>query len=164
MTCLNAIRPLYERAGRETEVLILDPDVRDVDMLLAAIARPMTVVRLSRDGDPLGQIVTALAGTGPVDRLHILAHGAPGALLIAGTRLAAAAIAAAPERMRLLRGSLAGDAEIALWSCDVAAGAGGNDTLYGGDGLDTLYGGQAGDTPAPPRLGARLRLAPGGVR
>ncbi|WP_051284920.1 DUF4347 domain-containing protein, partial [Nisaea denitrificans] len=102
--------------------LFVDPDVRDCAELLADVAPSITVVRLAKDGDPLGQIAAALAGERDLSSLHILSHGEPGALLLAGIPVDAALLEQSEGRLRAIREALADDADLALYGCSVAAG------------------------------------------
>jgi len=109
------------------EILFVDPDVADVDILLAGLARPVRLVRLCRDGDPLGQIAVALAGERDIARLSILAHGEPGALRLAGVRVDRGRLIANTGLLNAIRSALAADAVVALHACAVAAGPEGAD-------------------------------------
>ena len=64
-----------------------------------------------------------MAGRQNVSALHILSHGAPGALALSGQRIDAATLAARPALMAAIRGALSDDSEIVLYGCSVAQGA-----------------------------------------
>src|SRR5690606_13054326 len=83
------------------------------------------VVHLSPSGDALGQIADRLAGRRDVAALHILGHGEPGALLLAGERIDAVALAAGAEALAGIAAALAGNATVTLYGCSVAAGSAG---------------------------------------
>ena len=102
--------------------LFVDPDIRDESKLLADIAPSITVVRLAKDGDPLGQMAAALAGERDLSSLHILSHGEPGALLLAGARVDAVLLAQSEGRLRAIRDALSDDADLVLYGCSVAEG------------------------------------------
>ena len=121
MNPLSVSRSLEDKRPRE--FLFVDPDVADPDILLAGLARPFAIVRLAREGDPLGQIAAALAGEREVEALHLLSHGAPGGMQLSGQMVDAAALAARPALPGSIRDALADDAEIVLYGCSVAEGA-----------------------------------------
>ncbi|WP_323798198.1 DUF4347 domain-containing protein, partial [Nisaea sp.] len=102
--------------------LFVDPDVQDCAELLTDVAPSITVVRLAKDGDPLGQIAAALAGERDLSSLHILSHGEPGALLLAGTTVDTALLTQSEGRLRAIREALADDADLVLYGCSVGAG------------------------------------------
>jgi Ca2+-binding RTX toxin-like protein len=117
--------------------LFVDPDVRDSAELLAGIAPSITVVHLAKDGDPLGQMAAALAGERGLSSLHILSHGEPGALLLAGIQVDTALLAQSEGRLRAIREALADDADLVLYGCSIAAGDQGRDFITA---LETGFG------------------------
>ncbi|MEQ9333927.1 DUF4347 domain-containing protein, partial [Thalassobaculum sp.] len=84
-----------------------------------------TVVLLRRGIEPLGQIAAVLGGATGVRRLHVLSHGAPGCLRLAGRDIDRHALLAHPSILAAMRGALAGGGEMILYGCSVAAGASG---------------------------------------
>ena len=114
-----------------SEVLIVDGAIQGFDLLVNGLARPMPVVQLLRGRSPLGQIAHAMAGLRGIDRLHIVAHGGPGLLSLAGYRFDRHAFGNEDEMRALeaIRDSLRADACIALWACGVAEGQEGRDFI-----------------------------------
>lgn len=108
------------------ELLVLDPAVPDAAALLAS-ARPCRVARLTAAGgsDPVG---AALAAAGPVAALHLVSHGAPGQLTIAGETLDAAALARFGRRWRR---HLAPRATVVLYGCEAGRGRAGRALVRG---------------------------------
>jgi Ca2+-binding RTX toxin-like protein len=106
------------------EFLFVDPDVRDSHLLLAALTRQVTVVHLTRDHDPLAQIATALAGELDLTGLHILSHGAPGALGFAAGLVDADTLSRSAHLLTAIRSSLSDEASVVLYGCSVAADGG----------------------------------------
>ncbi|WP_193186591.1 DUF4347 domain-containing protein [Nisaea sediminum] len=102
--------------------LVVDRGVRDSDILLAERDPSFQVIRLEKDGDPLGQIAVALAGERDVASLHILSHGEPGALILANTRVDTEILGRSSKYLDAIRSSLAWDADIVLYGCSVGAG------------------------------------------
>jgi len=104
------------------EMLIADAAVTDLHILLAGLA-PGVRSRLIQPGeDGLGAIFDALAQPG-LTRLHLLGHGAPGAIVLGGRQLGEgdfrraagvnvnAAVNTAPRQL-----------DIAFWSCHTGSG------------------------------------------
>ncbi len=112
-------------AGTDKELLIIDVGVEDSDLLIAGLVRPMEVVFLEAGKEPLGQIAQALSSRFGTQSLHILAHGEPGALSLAGVTVDTAYIQAHAFAMSTIRFALAQAPELALWACSVASGASG---------------------------------------
>jgi len=104
------------------ELLIVDGDVKDVDILLTGLARPMDVIHLEFGLDPMGQIARALTSRFGTKKLHILAHGKPGALALAGVQVDTAYLAACRDALNTIKFALAQPSSMSLWSCSVAAG------------------------------------------
>lgn len=141
--------------GRADEVLIVDPGVDDADILLAGLAQPMRVVRLVYGADPLRQIAAALAGERSVKALHVLSHGMPGALLLAGERIDVAALTVRPGVLPGIAAALVPDALMVLYGCSVAAGPGGGQFLdYLESALDVTVAASVGPVGAPACGGA----------
>ena len=107
------------------ELMFVDPGVMDADVLLAGLARPIEVVRLPVAGDALAMIATAMTEGGPVGRLHILAHGASGAVMLSGQRIDAAMLAQATDAMAMIGDAMMPGAEIMLYACHAGGGADG---------------------------------------
>ena len=103
------------------EILIVDQHVEANEILLAGLARPIEIVALEPYLPPIEQIATILANHPGIETLHILAHGEPGALALAGQMLGTADLAHQSAALASIKDSLAASAEIALWACSVAA-------------------------------------------
>ncbi len=103
-----------------SEILFVDRDVADVSTLLAGLRPGVEVVRLPHQGDPITAMALTLCGRRDIAAVHILSHGAPGALALSGKRFDAAAFAARPALTEAIREALAESAEIILYGCSVA--------------------------------------------
>src|SRR5688572_16958121 len=82
---------LHAQAGRamrgeETtrSVVVLDDAVSDPCAFLRVVPPGFAVVRLGPSADPLGSLLRALGGAPLCSSLHIVSHGRPGALMLAG--------------------------------------------------------------------------------
>jgi Ca2+-binding RTX toxin-like protein len=107
-------------ALRRNRCLVVDADVADEDILLAGAAPGTHVLRL-QPGEGLARIAFEAARCGPIDELHLIAHGRPGAVLLGGGEISAETWQAHASSFASLRGALAGGT-LLLWSCDVTSG------------------------------------------
>lgn len=119
-------------AGAETEtveqprsLVLLDPGVENSAALLDGLPRRAGVVELPPDSDPIGAITQALRLYPDVAELHVVSHGEPGALLLAGKRIDEAALAAREEELRAWFDNRANPPAIVLYGCSSAAGESG---------------------------------------
>jgi Ca2+-binding RTX toxin-like protein len=106
-------------AVRRDRWLVVDADVADADILLAGAAPDTHVVRL-RPGEGLARIAAEAARCGPIDELHLIAHGRPGAVLLGGGEISLETWQAHASSFASLRAALAGGS-LLLWCCDLAA-------------------------------------------
>jgi VCBS repeat-containing protein len=122
-----------------TQILFIDPAVSDIDMLLAAVDPATEIVRLSADRDGLVQIAEALDGRSDVGAVHIVSHGAPGALMLGSGTVDEASLADHATELATIREALAEGADLLLYGCNVAEGTAGRDfiaALAGATGAD----------------------------
>lgn len=112
-----------------TSILFIDAAVADSDALLANVDPSTEVVRLSADRDGLAQIAEALAGREGVAAVHIVSHGAPGALTLGSSTVDAAALDAHAAELATIRDALADGADLLLYGCNVAEGEAGQDFI-----------------------------------
>ncbi|MEM8641309.1 MAG: DUF4347 domain-containing protein [Cyanobacteria bacterium P01_G01_bin.54] len=98
-----------------TALVVIDPRVPAPQSLLAGLRPGATALLLDPHQDGVVQITAALA-QGHYNRLHLVAHGAPGALRLGSSQLSLATLPA--YRQSLLEW---GVAEIWIYGCNVAA-------------------------------------------
>ena len=95
----------------------------------ANISADTQVIYLQPGADPLAQITAALAGTKGVQSVQIFTHGSSGQLDVgpdgSATVIDAQTLVADNSELAKWNRSLAPDAVIAIYGCDVAAGKGG---------------------------------------
>jgi|GEM_PF-2955418 len=97
------------------EILIADADLADLHILLDGLA-PHVAVHLVQSGDDgVASIFDALANPA-LDKLHLLAHGTPGGIVLGGKEIRAA------DFLGRYDGSAQRDLDIAFWSCRTGAG------------------------------------------
>ncbi len=118
MTNYKAVYGFDREAARE--LLIIDPDVKDVEILLDELSPSVEIVYLNKCQNPLFQIAQALASHTRIETVHILAHGSPGMLHLGGVDVDEAYLHTQEGMLTAINALLADDAEIALWACSVA--------------------------------------------
>ena len=62
------------------EIAFIDPGIPDLDIFLAGLRPGLEAVVLSSERAAPKQIADALRGWADLDAIHIVAHGAPGAI------------------------------------------------------------------------------------
>ena len=113
-------------AGAEKPcLLVVDPAVEDVSALLRDRRVGVELCELAPGGRALDQVADRLAGRRGIGSLHILCHGEPGALRLAGERVDLAVLDARPGALSTIAEALAADAEVVLYGCSVAQGPSG---------------------------------------
>ncbi|SDG34340.1 MULTISPECIES: DUF4347 domain-containing protein [Thalassobaculum] len=103
-------------------VLVIDPDVRDADCLIADLGNDVDILLLVPDRSGLGQIADFLAGRHDVPSLHILSHGRPGTLMLAGSRIDLAALVLSHKTLESIAAALGEAPSVVLYGCSVLAG------------------------------------------
>lgn len=106
------------------EIVFIEDNVPDLDTLLHGFGAGKEVVVLDARADGLQQIVDALQGRSGIDALHIISHGAAGALNLGALTLDAASLNAHGAELQAIGASLKPGADILLYGCDVGAGQG----------------------------------------
>lgn len=120
MTSFEASRMI--NSTQSSELLVIDAAVSDSALLVDGLRPGIEVLHLAAGGRGLEQIAAHLAGRRGVTALHILSHGEPGALLLAGDRIDLPALAMRHGVLSDLAETLAADASVVLYGCSVAAG------------------------------------------
>ncbi|MBU2090512.1 MAG: DUF4347 domain-containing protein, partial [Alphaproteobacteria bacterium] len=109
------------------KLLVVDGALSAATDLIDGRLADFDVACLSSKETPLAQIAALVERMGPLSDLHILSHGEPGALHLAGAVVDAAALADAADALRRIAACLTPDAEVLLYGCSVASGAIGRD-------------------------------------
>lgn len=109
------------------EIVFIENNVPDIDTLIRSVGAGKDIVILEAASDGLAQIVAALAGRSGVDAIHIISHGAAGALNLGALTLDAANLNAHDTALQAIGASLAPGGDILLYGCKVGAGAAGDD-------------------------------------
>jgi hypothetical protein len=110
-------------AGRQ--VVFFESDVADFRVLEQGLAANTDAVILDAGGDGLAQMAAYLDGHTGLAAIHIVSHGAPGALELGTVALDEQALKTDAADMQTLAAALAPGGDLVLWGCDVAAGPAG---------------------------------------
>ena len=119
-------------ASDETSLVIIDAAVDQFDRLVAAVADGSGIVVLAADRDGIDQISEHLRRYDRLQSVHIVSHGSPGRLALGNGTLDHDSIRSRHVELRSWTKSLAADADILLYGCNVAQ--------KGGERLATLLG------------------------
>ncbi|MEP4164354.1 DUF4347 domain-containing protein, partial [Maricaulis sp.] len=109
-------------AQAQNEVVFVDPGVTGADVFEHA-AGDAEYVRLDAGRPPLEQIAGYMDGRHGIRSVHLISHGAPGALQFSGGRIDRAALDVEIDYLARIRAALADNADVRLYACDVASGA-----------------------------------------
>ncbi|MCK5319477.1 MAG: DUF4347 domain-containing protein, partial [Anaerolineales bacterium] len=103
------------------ELVFIDPGVEDVQTLLAGISSEAEVVFLEPDRDGVLQISEILSQYSGIEAIHILSHGEAGSFSLGGTELSSDTISEYASHLQSWAASLTENADILIYSCNVAA-------------------------------------------
>lgn len=107
------------------EFVFVDAAVADAESLLAGLGAQVRVVMLDAASPALAQIAAALEGQRAVAAVHIVSHGAVGALDFGSGRVSSGNLADQAEALARIGAALSAEGDILLYGCSVAAdGAG----------------------------------------
>ena len=113
-------------AGR-LELVFVDARVPDHEQLVADLLgqndgwRRLEVVVLDPERDGIAQVTEALAARLQLDAVHLISHGAEGAVQLGATWLDAGSLAANEAAVARWGESLKADGDLLFYGCDVAA-------------------------------------------
>ena len=103
-------------------LLVIDPGVKEANLLLDGLDVDVDILLLAPGRSGLGQIADYLSGRRDIPALHILSHGEPGALVLAGSRIDLGALVLSHTATDTIAASLAVNASVVLYGCSVLAG------------------------------------------
>ena len=113
---------LANQIAMSSEIAVVDADVDAGEELAALMRRGVDVVLIDGSSDPLTQIGEVLSVRQDVRALHVISHGDAGQLRLGGETIDANRLVAESSTLASWRSSLAPNADILLYGCDVAAG------------------------------------------
>ena len=111
-------------------LVFIDSGVEDYESIAAGVLPGQQVVILDRAKNGIEQIsyeIEKYASTkGAIDSVHIISHGSSGSIQLGNTALGSENIDQYKSQLEKWQTSLAPEADIMLYGCDVAAGTGAN--------------------------------------
>ncbi|MFT3955639.1 MAG: DUF4347 domain-containing protein [Piscinibacter sp.] len=108
-----------------SSIVVIDTRVEDWSQLARAWGSAAEVVLLDTNDEPLAALASLVEARPGTATLHLVAHGAPGRVELAGTVIDAAALQAHAATLARLGAALGDDGELQLYGCQVAAGRAG---------------------------------------
>ncbi|MEG5151237.1 DUF4347 domain-containing protein, partial [Microcoleus sp. AT9b-C2] len=125
---VNSQSAFEERPVRS--LVFIDAGVKDYESITAGVLPGQQVVILDRTKNGIEQITSEMekyASTkGAIDSVHIISHGSSGSLQLGNTALGSDNIEQYKSQLDSWQTSLAPEADIMLYGCDVAGGTGVN--------------------------------------
>ncbi len=109
---------------RSRQIAFVDQHLDGLDLLITGFGAAEVVI-VPAAAAPLAFMAATLRARGPVDALHIVSHGEPGALLFAGARIDSAALAAQTDALDAIASGLSAEATVLIYGCRVGEGAAG---------------------------------------
>ncbi len=140
-----------EAAPSPSRTLLVVDDGAVASDLAAAADRGTTVIHLA-PGRGVAGLAAAVGDQGPFAAVHVIAHGRPGALIVGGETLDAAALSAHAAEFASWRRVLAPGADILLYGCGTGRGLEGEALLRG---LHAVTGADVAASTTPTGAAAR---------
>ncbi|MFS8855915.1 DUF4347 domain-containing protein, partial [Synechococcus sp. H55.2] len=106
----------------QDELVFIDQALPDLSILLAGIRPGTEIILLDPNKDGIQQIAEALRGRKGVRALHILSHGQAGSIQLGKSLLSLENLSEYASLLSQWKSSLADDAEILIYGCEVASG------------------------------------------
>ena len=111
--------------SHQASVLFIDNRVLDLATLLSGLDAGVEVVVIDAGADGLQQIAQTLAGRSDVAAIHIVSHGAAGAVQLGNLTLNSENVQAHGAELAAIGDALGADADIVLYGCGTGAGPAG---------------------------------------
>jgi hypothetical protein len=111
---------------QSTSLIFIDAAVPNSQTLVQGITHNHQTILLKGDRDGIEQITQVLVGRRAIQNLHIVSHGSIGMLQLGTTRLTVTSLGTYADQLQRWTRSLTRNAEILLYSCNVATGDLGN--------------------------------------
>ncbi|WP_235033213.1 DUF4347 domain-containing protein [Rubripirellula obstinata] len=112
-----------------TELVFIDLDVQQSGELASIVDRNAEIVLIDAESDPIDQISRSIAKHSSVRTVHLISHGRSGELQLAGQTIDSDRLAKRGQDLNGWRRSLAADADILIYGCDVADGKAGQQLM-----------------------------------
>ncbi|RIX42443.1 MAG: DUF4347 domain-containing protein [Rhodocyclales bacterium GT-UBC] len=106
------------------EIVFIESDVGNIDQLRQGIGADKEVHILDANQNGLQQIAQILAGRTGIDALHLISHGSEGSVNLGALMLDQNTLATQQQVLHEIGLSLATDADILLYGCNIGSGSG----------------------------------------
>jgi len=125
LIALNDEHPLTTDSLSGSEVVFIDPGVRDLQTVLAGIKPGTDVVLLDPNRDALDQIAETLQGHHGISAVHIIADGKAGQIDFSSGALSLGNVTTGSHAADLstIGSALSANGDLMIWSCNTAAGS-----------------------------------------
>ena len=104
-----------------SEVVFIDPSVRDAEIIVAQLPENAEVVRLRSDRDGVAQISAHLGAKRSLSAIHLISHGNPGHFVLNGRRVDTDFLRDHGDRISTWGRALAEKGDILLYACNLAS-------------------------------------------
>jgi hypothetical protein len=104
---------------------LIDESVSDVTSIVREIPASAEVRIIGFGEDGIAQILAALAGRRDISAIHLVSHGRPGAIVLGASVIDTTTLATRAEDFVAIGRTLASDADLLIYGCNVAEGEGG---------------------------------------
>uniref|UniRef100_UPI001F382ABA DUF4347 domain-containing protein n=1 Tax=Tychonema sp. BBK16 TaxID=2699888 RepID=UPI001F382ABA len=126
LTSINSQSVLHN--SRPKSIVFIDPELDDYQTLASGVLPGTEAIILDKNRNGIEQIsgkLQEIASAGEtVDQVHIFSHGNSGSLQLGSTTLNSGNLSEYQGQLQGWRNALSDQADIMLYGCDVAAGAG----------------------------------------
>ncbi|WP_407715694.1 Ig-like domain-containing protein [Comamonas testosteroni] len=109
-------------SAQRQEVVFVDGQVANIGELLAGLSSNAEVVILDASKDGLQQMADYLQGRSGIDAIHLLSHGADGAVQVGKLWLNSANLAEHRTALESIGSTLSADGDLLLYGCDIGLG------------------------------------------
>jgi len=125
LIALNDEHPLTTDSLSGSQVVFIDPGVRDLQTILAGIKPGMDVVLLDPNRDALDQIAETLRGHHGISAVHIIADGKAGQIDFSSGALGLGNVTTGSHAadLSMIGSALSANGDLMIWSCNTAAGS-----------------------------------------
>jgi N-acetylneuraminic acid mutarotase len=113
-----------------TSVVFFESNVAGVEVLRQGLGQGTEAVVLDSTGNGLREMAAFLQDRHNLESIGVVAHGASGTLLLGTGVLDAQSLDSYAPELAAIKSALAPGGELDLWSCDVAAGQGGETLVH----------------------------------
>ena len=114
---------------QRTEIVFIESNVADYQSLIKAIDPAKEVHVLDAATDGLTQMAQILAGRSAIDAIHVVSHGAEGAVQLGSVDLSEQTLQSRAVDLATIGAALNPDGDILLYGCNVAKGQAGVDFI-----------------------------------